>query len=423
ETTLKKFNEEILLHSQQRHPNIVQLIGVYYPPRSKVPMLVMEYLPFTLRESLEHHKLPLQMKYSILSDVAKGLCYLHGKRPAIVHRDLTANNVLLTPLYSAKISDLGVSRLIDKFKSHQQLTQVPGNAIVMPPEALATKPVYNEKVDVFTYGCLILHVLTCQFPEPTDAFVQYFMFWQSKVAEWDRRSKYIQKIPEDEKDFLPLAKQCLQDNPSTRPDMSQVLQSVEEKCTKSNETLLHIIREKDKAKDTMKLLALSHKKQIEAKEDEIDEKELKLEKTKREKDLYMNQLHVFKSKYKADMAVKEAEIATHIAKKRIYGDIIERRKLVQTWLGRIVESLEEKSFQIRVTRPLLFNSLFLVPIAIVAIAILLIIFFSFIYFGFWLYIVAVRKFFDLLTLLIKNYDLIILLIFSFAVYKCFKMLH
>ena len=137
-------------------------------------MLVMEYLPLSLTQCLEEEELSLQMKYSILSDVAKALCYLHGKRPAIVHRDLTANNVLLTSSYSAKLSDLGVSRLINEFKSHHKLTQAPGNAIVMPPEALAAKPVYNEKVDVFIYGCLILHVLTCQFPEPTDKFVRRF---------------------------------------------------------------------------------------------------------------------------------------------------------------------------------------------------------------------------------------------------------
>uniref|UniRef100_A0A1X7VEA5 Protein kinase domain-containing protein n=1 Tax=Amphimedon queenslandica TaxID=400682 RepID=A0A1X7VEA5_AMPQE len=322
ETTLKKFNEEILLHSQQRHPNIVQLIGVYYPPRSQVPMLVMEYLPFTLRYSLEHDGLPLQMKYSILSDVAKGLCYLHGKRPAIVHRDLTANNVLLTPLYSAKISDLGVSRLIDKFKSHQKLTQVPGNAIVMPPEALATKPVYNEKVDVFTYGCLILHVLTCQFPEPTDAFVQYFMFWQSKVAEWDRRSKYIQKIPEDEKELLPLAKQCLQDRPNSRPDMLTVLQAVEEKCTKNDKTLLDEIREK---KELIQILTLDYTNTISAKNNEIYETKMELEKISEEKEWCVNELCILKS----DMeALKKSEIESKIRMLERENELHKAMKLV-----------------------------------------------------------------------------------------------
>ena len=134
EHTLRRFSEEVVLHSQQRHPNIVQLIGVHYPRGSRLPMLVMEYLPFSLTQCLEREDveegLPLQMKYSILFDVAKGLRYLHGKSPPIVHRDLTANNVLLTCFYTAKISDLGVSRLADTFRTHEPLTTVPGNAIL-----------------------------------------------------------------------------------------------------------------------------------------------------------------------------------------------------------------------------------------------------------------------------------------------------
>ena len=198
-------------------------------------MLVMEYLPLSLTQCLEREELPLQMKYSILVDVAKGLCYLHGKRPPIVHRDLTANNVLLTSSYSAKISDLGVSRLADTFKKHH-LTTAPGNAMVMPPEALEDNPVYDHKLDVFSYGCLILHVLTGQFPQPTNQFVPEPGKKDSfkRVSEWDRRSSCIKDIPK-ENELLPLAKQCLNDVPTGRPETIKVLQSVQQvlsKCPK-----------------------------------------------------------------------------------------------------------------------------------------------------------------------------------------------
>ena len=243
---MTRFGDEVLLHSRQRHPNIVQLIGVYYPPHSQLPMLVMEYLPSSLTQCLEREELPLQMKYSILLDVAKGLCYLHGKHPrAIVHRDLTANNVLLTSSYSAKISDLGVSRLADTFKKHE-LTTAPGNAIVMPPEALTKNPVYDHKLDVFSYGCLILHVLTGQFPEPTNQFVPKPGRNNSfkKVPEWDRRSSYIDDIPE-ENELIPLAKQCLNNDPTGRPEMIESYQLVEEALSNHPKMKNRLVVEKE----------------------------------------------------------------------------------------------------------------------------------------------------------------------------------
>ena len=220
-------------------------MGVYYPPRSQLPMLIMEYLPFSLTQCLEKEELPLQVKYSILLDVAKGVCYLHGKRPPIVHRDLTANNVLLTSSYTAKISDLGVSRLADTFKKHH-LTTAPGNAMVMPPEALKDKPVYDHKLDVFSYGCLILHVLTGQFPEPTNQFIPGKGESYRKVPEWDRRSKYIQQISK-ENELLPLAKQCLNDDPTGRPEMIDCHQFVEQVLSKypRMKNTVELIKEKE----------------------------------------------------------------------------------------------------------------------------------------------------------------------------------
>ena len=256
---MSRFSDEVVLHSQQRHPNIVQLMGVYYPPRSQLPMLIMEYLPFTLTQCLEKEELPLQMKYSILLDVAKGVCYLHDKRPPIVHRDLTANNVLLTSSYTAKISDLGVSRLADTFKKHH-LTTAPGNAMVMPPEALKDKPVYDHKLDVFSYGCLILHVLTGQFPEPTNQFIPGKGESYRKVPEWDRRVKHIQQIPK-ENELLPLARQCLNDVSSGRPEMIKCHQFVEQVLSKYPKTpsAIELIRENEARERELQSLAKQNK--------------------------------------------------------------------------------------------------------------------------------------------------------------------
>ena len=184
----------------------------------------MEYLPLSLTQCLETHQdLPLQIKYSILLDVAKGLNYLHCKRPPIVHRDLTANNILLTSNFIAKISDLGVSRLAVTFK-RQQLTKAPGNAIVMPPEALKGNPGYDHKLDVFSYGCLILHVFTHQWPAPTAQYVrkQYDPNSFSLVSEWDRRANYTTVISGDNPFFL-FTKSCLCNDPKKRPTISDAI--------------------------------------------------------------------------------------------------------------------------------------------------------------------------------------------------------
>ena len=187
----------------------------------------MEYLPLSLTQCLEAHQdIPLQIKYSILLDVAKGLNYLHCKRPPIVHRDLTANNILLTSNFIAKISDLGVSRMIDTFKL-QRHTKAPGNIVVMPPEALKGNPSYDHKLDVFSYGCLILHVFTHQWPVPTDQYVRKRNYhgMYKLVSEWDRRSNYTEQIPNDP--FHPFVKCCLDNNAKNRPVMSNAIRCIE----------------------------------------------------------------------------------------------------------------------------------------------------------------------------------------------------
>ena len=185
-------------------------------------MLVMEYLPYTLCKLLEERQ--VKHHYSILLDVAKGLDYLHQRHPPIIHRDLTANNVLVTLHHMAKISDLGMSKPL---RNQNKLTKAPGNPVIMPPEAFEDEPEYDHTIDIFSFGCLILHVLTGQFPKPTKEYVLNPKDPESfvKVSEWDRRASYAEEATDQY--LLDIAKQCLKDEPSERPNITHVVQKLQ----------------------------------------------------------------------------------------------------------------------------------------------------------------------------------------------------
>ena len=111
----------------------------------------------------KYPKIPMYVKLSMLLDVSRGLWYLHTHHPPIVHRDLSPNNVLLTSQFVAKISDLGVAKVIQA-DSKKTKTQVPGTVDFMPPEALLETSEYGPPLDIFSYGGVILHVMNQEWP-------------------------------------------------------------------------------------------------------------------------------------------------------------------------------------------------------------------------------------------------------------------
>ena len=111
-----------------RHPHIVQLLGVVFEQASPLPVLVMERLSTSLRCFLEDHpkaQFPLNRKAAILHQVSLGLAYLHSLK--YIHRDLSTNNILLdADTWRAKITDFGVTRVLDTTRSRMTGTFVPG---------------------------------------------------------------------------------------------------------------------------------------------------------------------------------------------------------------------------------------------------------------------------------------------------------
>ena len=274
--------EEINTLSSLRHPSIVQFLGVYFKQEGSsndppIPVLVMERMWKSLYAVLEDYpkQLSLINKAHILHDVICGLRYLHNKKKPIIHRDLTANNILLNKCLVAKIADLGQARALELFdeKKHQ-LSTAPGNTLHMPPEALVPKPRYNSTLDIFSFGCITIHTITEKLPIPTDQFEQPEngnMF--KKRTEAERRQRYLD-LMDDYWELQAIAMQCIEDTPTARPNACQV-------CNKLQEYIEQVEREfpalaEQYKQDKLSLICSNEetKKELKSKhENDIKEKE------------------------------------------------------------------------------------------------------------------------------------------------------
>ena len=149
--------------AKMRHPHVVQFLGLCFLEGSALPVLVMERLDSSLDDLLESTPgLPLTLKRSLLVDVVRGLLYLHTRNPPVVHRDLSARNVLLTSSLVAKVSDLGNARIVNLQPGQlaRTLTRIPGTMAYMPPEAFDQHSQYGPRLDIFSFGHLTLFTLT-----------------------------------------------------------------------------------------------------------------------------------------------------------------------------------------------------------------------------------------------------------------------
>ena len=255
-----QFAEELQLMSTLHHPNIVQFLGVYFFPGSRLPALVMERLLTSLHDLLDPETddaqpppaeptplsfFKLGLKCSVLHNVASGLAYLHGRTPPIIHRDLSAKNVLLTSQLVAKLVDLGVARIVPHMRVAATMTKAPGASVYMPPEAIAPsasnaeKSKYDASIDVFSLGVVTIFTVGGTFP--CDPLAPNYTNMETGLliarTELQRRSEYMENVNTQlyacgqlrgDHPLIQLIQQCLHNVPANRPNISEVLDLLEE---------------------------------------------------------------------------------------------------------------------------------------------------------------------------------------------------
>ena len=194
----------------------------------RLPVMVMEKMQHSLRGVVENYdNIPLNVKLSILDEVCLGLRYLHSRNPPIIHRDLTPNNILLSNHLEAKITDLGVAKVLSS-DNQKTRTKLSGTPDFMPPEALGTNPIYRPSLDIFSYGGVILNVTTQLWPQPT-SLVEFDPDTGRRelVSEVKRREQYLDKMTGGAADLKPLVISCLDNNPKSRPPVTQISMTIQ----------------------------------------------------------------------------------------------------------------------------------------------------------------------------------------------------
>ena len=195
-----------------------------------------EYMPngsldkYLFKKITERNDLTWPQRFSISCDMARGLAYLHeGCRKRIIHCDIKPENILLDEKFSAKLSDFGLAKLIDR-QEPDTFTVVRGTRGYLAPEWFVSNTPITEKCDVYSYGMVLLELIGGR--KNVDFKVSsakcFFHVWvYDKVVSSDLSEIVDKHLSEDVdvEQVLLVAKvalACVQEDPGQRPTMSKV---------------------------------------------------------------------------------------------------------------------------------------------------------------------------------------------------------
>ncbi|KAJ7948367.1 Receptor-like protein kinase [Quillaja saponaria] len=231
-----EFDVEVETLGKIRHKNIVRLWCCCNTGDNK--LLVYEYMPNgSLGDLLHSNKgslLDWPTRYKIAIDAAEGLSYLHHDCASpIVHRDVKSNNILLDGEYGAKVADFGVAKVVNGVsQGAESMSVIAGSCGYIAPEYAYTLRV-NEKSDIYSFGVVILELVTGKPPIDPEYGEKDLVKWISTtldqkgidhVIDSNLNSSYREEICK----VLRIGLLCTSALPINRPSMRRVVKMLQE---------------------------------------------------------------------------------------------------------------------------------------------------------------------------------------------------
>uniref|UniRef100_A0A2P2MQG3 Receptor-like serine/threonine-protein kinase n=1 Tax=Rhizophora mucronata TaxID=61149 RepID=A0A2P2MQG3_RHIMU len=239
-----EFLAEIGTIGKLNHMHLIEMWG--YCVEGEHRLLVYEYMERgSLAENISSKDLDWKKRFEIAVGTAKGLAYLHEEcLEWVLHCDVKPQNILLNSDYLPKVSDFGLSRLLNRSElENPSFSRIRGTRGYMAPEWVFNQPI-TSKVDVYSYGIVVLEMLTGKNPsmevkaaerrEEVDEHLNLVAWIRRKRSGSNGKASWVEEIIDpimgteynvDELESLvSVALQCVEEDKDARPTMGRVVE-------------------------------------------------------------------------------------------------------------------------------------------------------------------------------------------------------
>ncbi|KAH7435596.1 hypothetical protein KP509_06G071200 [Ceratopteris richardii] len=159
---MERLYSELHLLKMLKHGNIMKFCYSWVDHQRKTVNFITEiFTSGTLRQYRQKHKrVNLKAIKHWCRQILKGLVYLHGHDPPVIHRDLKCDNIFINGNSGeVKIGDLGLAVILSQASAAHSVIGTPE---FMAPELYEEH--YNELVDIYSFGMCLLELVTFEYP-------------------------------------------------------------------------------------------------------------------------------------------------------------------------------------------------------------------------------------------------------------------
>ncbi|KAG6393167.1 hypothetical protein SASPL_147402 [Salvia splendens] len=230
----RAFRSHVELLCRVRCSYIRELLG--YCADEEKRLLVLEYMANgSLADHLRRGTLKWGTRLKIALDCGRALEYLHEHMsPSIIHRNIRSTTILLDHTFTAKLSGFGLAKIGSDKLNGLVSTRVLGTTVYLAPEYASTGKL-TTKSDVYSYGVILLELLTGRLPIDTTRPPGEHLLVSWALPRLTNREKVMEMIDPalqghySKKDLVQvaaIAAMCVQTEADYRPLITDVVQSL-----------------------------------------------------------------------------------------------------------------------------------------------------------------------------------------------------